>query len=139
MPLTELHGLAKRNEINKENIQEHIGDINTVNEEDVYGEDDYGGECETVYVFSTPLHVALLQNNRTAALFLIAYGGDIHLEFMVRGEGAGWIKYTAESYARDCCTDLIPLVIGGADNARDILISEGLLEEGKKFVKPAKH
>ena len=32
MPLTELHGLAERNGINKENIQKLIGDINTVNE-----------------------------------------------------------------------------------------------------------
>ena len=47
--------------------------------------------------------------------------------------------YTAESFASVCYRDLLPIVIGGADNARDILISEGLMEEEEKIVKPAKH
>ena len=33
MPLTQLHGLAVRNEITKEKILAHIEDLNTINEE----------------------------------------------------------------------------------------------------------
>ena len=80
-----------------------------------------------------PLHLALIKNNRTAVLFLIAYGGDIHFVF-----NFDFNSHTAESYARSYREDLLPIVSGDADNARDILISEGLLEEEEKFVKPAK-
>ena len=144
MPLTELHGLAERNEINKENIAEHIKDINTVNEEIVILEPNTNPYIITwllhdgnvsMKLNTTPLHVALLKKNRTALLFLIAYGGNIHLQFT----GMTRTRHTAESFATKFLKDLLPIVIGGADNARDILISEGLLEEEEKFVKPAKH
>ena len=47
--------------------------------------------------------------------------------------------YRELSYASDRRPDLYDIVIGGADNARDTLTSEGLLEEEEKLVKPAKN
>ena len=136
MPLTELHGLAESNKLNKDNILLHIRDVNTVNENGaLYGLD---------YVRSaTPLHVALLYFNRTAILFLIAFGANIHLEFIWRALQiylSGDTKYTAEGFAlRSSGAEIYAIVTGGADNARDTLILEKLLPEEEKFVKPAKH
>ena len=31
--------------------------------------------------FTTPLHVAMIENHRKAVLFLIAYGADVYMEF----------------------------------------------------------
>ena len=135
MPLTELHKLAESDLIDQHNIKLHFKDVNTVNE----GRLNELNGVVCIVGNTTPLHVALLCSKHTAVLFLISCGADVNLEFNDYGWG-GLNGYTAVSWASEYSKDdLLPIVTGGADNARDILISEGLLEEGEKFVKPAKH
>ena len=124
MPKTELHKLAESDTIDQHNIKIHLKDLNTVNEEPDSSDYDYpaGGWGKT-----TPLHVAVLQSKRKAVLFLISYGADINLQFfdfLRRGN-------TAWSYSSQYRKDLLPIVTGGADNAKKILISEGFLIDEK--------
>ena len=93
------------------------------------------------YTNTTPLHVALLENKRKAVLFLIAFGADINVCFDsdLSYYGDQHTVYTALTYVSECRKDLLSIVNGGVDNARDILISEGLLNEEERVVKPSKH
>ena len=114
MALTELHMLADSGIINQENIQDHFADINTSSSS------------------LTPLHLALFNSRYTAVLFLIAFGADVNVKFHVVD------TYSAITYAEEYRKDYLSILKGGAEKAKDELISKGLYQE-IKYTKSAKH
>ena len=127
MPWTELHRLAKENAIDQHNIKLYSKYLNT--------EDLINFHLHTTnyndYRKLTPLHVALIQKNRRSILFLVAFGADIYTRLTIIESDAlarNRVEYSALSLSNTFREEFSSIISGGSENAMDILISEGLVD-----------
>ena len=120
---TELHKLAGSDKINQENIQLHIKDINIANIDNYF-----------LIWDMRPLHVALYHKKRKAVLFLIGFGADINMSVYDKTNSYTVVSFI-EKWQRngiEIDREFLDIITGGKDNAKDLLISEGLLDEDRE-------